>query len=151
MPYDSNLVLTGTGASPRVDITATTNYTGVNCGDNRSFVAKLLLGGDVRGSGPTLDAVIATSETVSGSYTTRATFTQVTDEMVGYIATSTARPEVPGEQILAVGFHTPDGEPFVRVTATIGGSGTAFDSFAVVLEPLPNVGRQGVNFVNATI
>ena len=104
-------------------------------GRNRSFTAILRVGGDVTGTSPTLDVTIQQSATGTGSWTTIGTFTQVTDEMVGYIATATPRYEVPGEDPLTCAFNTT--QDYVRAVLNIGG--TASPTFPLTsIHVVPN-------------
>lgn len=134
--HDELLRLLGTTGNPVADVAASADGTGVYFGDNRGGVATLRVAGDVTGTNPTLDVVLQASDAIGGSYTTIATFPQVIDEMVGYIATATPRPEVPGETPLHVAFMMPAGKPWLRVSMTVGGTGTpTFNDVSVEVRP----------------
>ena len=133
--HDELLRLLGTTGNPVADLAATTTGTGVFFGDNRGGVATLRVAGDVTGTNPTLDAKLQASATIGGSYADIATFPQVTDEMVGYIATATPRPEVPGETPLRASFMMPDGKPWLRVVCTLGGTTPVFNDVSVEVRP----------------
>lgn len=135
MALDELLRLTGTSGDPEQDISASGTGTVIFAGKDRAFTGRLRVGGDVTGTNPTLDVVIQESSTGTGSWTTIATFTQVTDEQVGYIATATPRYEVPGEDPLAVVFRTT--KDYLQASWTIGGTATpTFNDVSIELQPI---------------
>lgn len=136
MAHDELLRLLGASqGDPEQDISATGTGSAVFAGKDRAFIARLRVGGDVTGSSPTLDMVIQESTDGSTSWGTVATFTQVTDEQVGYIATATPRYEVPGEDPLAVMFMTT--KDYLRCSYTVGGTGSpTFNDVSVELDPV---------------
>jgi hypothetical protein len=116
-------------------ITSTANGTAKFLGRNRSFLAELRVGGDVTGTNPTLDVTIEEDANGAGVGTEIAAVTQITNEMVGYIATATPRYEVPGESPLSVVFRT--SLDYVRAVITIGGTDTpTFNDVSVRVRPL---------------
>jgi hypothetical protein len=104
-------------------------------GRNRMFEAIVWVGGDVTGTNPTLDVTIEADANRPGDGTEIAAVTQITNEMVGYIATATPRYEVPGESPLSVVFRT--SLDYVRAVITIGGTDTpTFNDVSVRVRPL---------------
>ena len=129
--------------SANVSGAATTNGSAKALGRNRSFQAVLRVGGDVTGTTPTLNVTIEESATGTGSWTQIAAFAQVIDEQVGYVATTTPRYEVPGEDPLTVGFVT--SKDYVRAVVVAGGTTPAFPLTSVNVRPLDSAyKRSGV-------
>jgi hypothetical protein len=117
-------------------ITSTANGTAKFLGRNRSFLAELRVGGDVTGTNPTLDVTVEQSADLS-TWTEIAEFSQVIDEMVGYVDASpvSVRPEVPGEAALTRTFSTT--QDYVRAVVTVGGTATpTFPLTSVKVLPL---------------
>lgn len=138
MPHDELLRLLGTTGNPEQTLVATGSGDYRYAGAHRAFRAVLRVGGDVLGSSPTLDMRIQTDADGAGAGTTVGTFTQVTDEMVGYMDASPVVPryEVPGEDPLSLVFET-GANPYVRADWTIGGTGSpSFADVSVELIPL---------------
>lgn len=146
MAHDELLRLTGSSGDPEQDISATGSGTARFVGKGKSFIALLRVGGDVTGTSPTLDMRIQQSANGSSGWATIATFTQVTDEQVGYVATTTPRYEVPGEEPLSAGFTTT--QDYLRVDYTAGGTTPVFNDVSVELYPThaPVMKRSGTSY-----
>lgn len=135
MALDELLRLLGSSGDWEQDIDSTDVGSARFAGKDRRWDALLRVGGDVTGTDPTLDMIIQESADGSTSWTTAATFTQVTNEQVGYIATATPRYEVPGEDPLTVSFVT--SKDYVRASWTIGGSASpTFNDVSIELRPI---------------
>ena len=136
MALDDLLRLTGPSSGVfEEDISATGDGPVVFAGKDRSFTGFLRVGGDVTGTNPTLDVLIKESEDGLTSWVTIATFAQVTDEQVGYIATATPRYEVPGEDPLVVGMVTT--KDYIQAVWTIGGTvSPTFNDVSIELQPV---------------
>lgn len=106
----------------------TTDGDWVYVGPNKNAQWRLTIGGDVTGTNPTLDVTIqGSTDGVGASDATLATFPQQIDENVGYVASTTPRPEVPGEWGAFVTAPTLVGGtayPWQRVHAVVGGTST---------------------------
>lgn len=133
MAHDELLRLLGTTGDPEQDISTTGNGTARFVGKNKSFLAAARVGGDVTGSSPTLNLNIYESADGTNSFALVASFAQITDEQVGYIATSTPRYEVPGEDPLVISFTTT--KDYIRCSYTVGGTTPVFNDVSVELYP----------------
>jgi hypothetical protein len=102
-------------------------------GRNRSFYAVGRVGGDVTGTTPTLTFTIEQSaDGVSGFTQIAGPFTLT--EMVGYVAGTTPRYEVPGLDAVKGAFNTT--QDYVRAVTTAGGTSPVFPSVSIKLEPI---------------
>ena len=135
MAYDTTLNL----LEPST-VNATGNGSAKFLGRNRTFKAYQRVGGDVTGTSPTWDAAIQESTDGSTGWTTIATFPQVTAEMVGYVATTTPRYEVPGSDANVRTFSTT--KDYVRVANTTGGTTPVFPLASVKIQPSSDAFKQ---------
>lgn len=129
MPFDALLTLYR-AAVVDGNVTGDAKFLGANTG----ATVTLRIGGDVTGTNPTFDWKVQRSADGVSSWTDIASGTQVTDEMVGYIATTTPRYEVPGEDPLSMDIYTT--QDYVRAVITIGGTATpTFRVVSIEMEP----------------
>lgn len=98
--------------------TSTFSSTGVSVEAYENDAMVVLHVGAVSGTTPTLDVVVEGSDTVGGTYTTLATFGQVTAaNKIGAVS-------------INIGAST---AKFIRITGTIGGSSPSFTMSATLL------------------
>lgn len=135
MAHDELLRLLGTTGNPEQTLTATGSGSARFVGKNRAFRAVLRIGGDVAGTTPSLTMRVQESPDGSGSWVTVATFAAQTDEQVGFVATTTPRYEVPGEDPLFQTFQTT--KDYVRADYTISGTTPSFGDTSLELRPIP--------------
>ncbi len=121
-------------------VNATANGSAKYLGKNRTFKAYQRVGGDVTGTSPTWDAAIQESADGSTGWTTVVSFPQVTTEMVGFVASTTPRYEVPGSDANMRIFSTT--KDYVRVANTTGGTTPVFPLASVKIQPTSEAYKQ---------
>ena len=110
-------------------VTATGNGAAFYVGADRLVVFRLLVGGTVAGTNPTLDVKFQHSaDGTSGWTDTGVAFSQVTASQ----ATATGALAEPPRAAV----YTPAGRPYLRVVKTVGGTNPSFGGVAVVLDPV---------------
>jgi hypothetical protein len=132
MALDAELWLSGDANSPIEDVSADHVGRIVDFGVGKRADVVVRVAGDVTGSSPTLDITIKESDD-QATWTTLATVPQITDEMVGYIATATPRPEVPGEDPITISIKST--KRYLQADFNTGGTTPVFNDVSVVLEP----------------
>lgn len=133
MAYDATLNL----LEPTT-ITATAAGTAKYLGRNRTFKAYQRVGGDVTGTPSWVADIQESTDGVTG-WTSIVSFPAVTAEMVGYVAGTTPRYEVPGSDANVRVFSTT--KDYVRVNSTVGSTG-AMPLSSVKVQPSGDAYKQ---------
>lgn len=134
MAHDELLRLLGTSGDPEQDITTTGDGTARFVGKGKTFLAVARVGGDIRGTSPTLTLTINQSANGTTSFASIASIALSATEQVGYISGSTPRYEVPGSEPLTATFTTT--QDYIRCSYTVGGTSPAFDDVSCELIPV---------------
>lgn len=126
---DELLRLSGSTNNPQQTLTATVNGPAVYYGPERMFDFRLLVGGTVAGTNPTLDVKIQASADGVSSWTDVATFAQITATQLG----ATGSLSEPPHALVRV----PSAKPYLRAVFTVGGTTPSFGGVALLHSPLP--------------
>lgn len=131
-PQDELLRISGSTGNPVQNISGagTTYGPAAYVGADRLIQARLLIGGTVTGTNPTLDVTLeACSDAAGTGATTIATFAQKTATEAGAVGIAPAAPPV------AAGI-LPASKPYLRAKFVAGGTTPVFNGVAVLLDPV---------------